>query len=132
LCGRTHLLIALTVSLGAAPTFAVDTVTNPTGLPTYPNLNHAQMDRVARTDKLGHWCNRFSADTSDALEVVEAWYRKALVSPSETELNNDETYKNYVRLTGVKLAVGIDYVTVFRTADQSTTSIELFRCSPVT
>jgi hypothetical protein len=132
LCGRTHLIIALAASLGAAPALAVETVINPTGLPTYPNLNHAKMDSVARTDKLGHWCNRFAADTSDALDVVEAWYRKALVSASETDLNNDETYKNYFKLTGVKLAVGIDYVTVFRTADQSRTSIELFRCSPVT
>jgi hypothetical protein len=132
LCGRTHLIIALAASLGAAPALAVETVINPTGLPTYPNLNNAKMDSVARTDKLGHWCNRFAADTSDALDVVEAWYRKALVSASETDLNNDERYKNYFRLTGVKLAVGIDYVTVFRTADQSTTSIELFRCSPVT
>jgi hypothetical protein len=60
---------------------------------------------------------------------VEDWYRKALVNPSETNLHNDERYRDYVNLVGIKLAVGIDYVTVFRTGTQSTTSIELFRCS---
>ena len=36
--------------------------------------------------------------------------------------------KDYDNLTGIKLAVGIDSVTVFRTGNQSTTSIELFKC----
>jgi len=102
---------------------------NLTGLPAYPNLNEAKMDAVARTDKMGHWCTRFAAATSDPLDVVEAWYRKSLVNASETDLNNDERYRNYFQLTGIKLALGIDYVTVFRTGDRSSTSIELFRCS---
>jgi hypothetical protein len=105
------------------------TVYNPTGLPLYPDVNSAKMDEVARTDKMGHWCNRFSADTSAPLEVVEAWYRKTLTHPSETDLINDERYRNYPRLAGVKLAVGIDYVTVFRAGEQSTTTIELVKCS---
>jgi hypothetical protein len=87
------------------------------------------MDAVARTDKMGHWCTRFAAGTSDPLDVVEAWYRKALVNASETDLNNDERYRDYFQLNGIKLALGIDYVTVFRTGDRSSTSIELFRCS---
>jgi hypothetical protein len=105
-------------------------VYNLTGLPTYPNLRAAKMDNVARTDTLGHWCTRFAAETFDPLDVVEAWYRKVLVGASETDLNHDERYKNYFKLTGIKLALGIDSVTVFRAANQSTTSIELFRCSP--
>lgn len=130
---RTHLgLIAavLTFSLLRAASFAsAAAVYNLTGLPAYPSLNSAKMDSVARTDTLGHWCTRFAADTFAPLEVVEAWYRKTLVNASETDLNNDERYRNYFKLSGIKLALGIDYVAVYRTANQSTTSIELFRCS---
>lgn len=87
------------------------------------------MDDVAKTDALGHWCIRLAADTADRLEIVEAWYRKALVGANETDLNHDERYRNYIKLNGIKLAQGIDSVTVYTTAAQSTTSIELFRCS---
>ena len=107
-------------------------VYNLTGLPLYPNLSRAKMDGVARTDALGHWCNRFAAETFDRNDVVQDWYRKALVNASETDLNNDERYKSLVKLSGIKLALGIDYVTVYRTANQTTTSIELFRCSAAT
>jgi hypothetical protein len=105
-------------------------VYNLTGLPLYPNLSRAKMDGVARTDALGHWCNRFAAETFDRLDVVQDWYRKSLVNASETDLSNDERYKGFVKLSGIKLALGIDYVTVYRTANQTTTLIELFRCSP--
>jgi hypothetical protein len=104
-------------------------VYNSTGLPLYPNLSRAKMDGVAKTDALGHWCIRLAADTTDRLEVVEAWYRKALVGANETDLNHDERYRNYINLNGIKLAQGIDSVTVYTTANRSSTSIELFRCS---
>ena len=103
-------------------------VNNLTGLPAYPNLNQASMDAVARTDALGHWCIRFVGATSDSVDVVEAWYRKALVNVSETDLTNDERYK-YDKLSGIKMAVGINYVTVYRLAAQPPTTIELFRCT---
>jgi hypothetical protein len=106
------------------------TVYNPTGLPLYPDVDRARMDEVARTDKMGHWCNRFSAETSAALEVVEAWYRKTLTHASETDLINDERYGNYPNLVGVKLGVGIDFVAVFRSSLQNATIIELIKCSP--
>jgi hypothetical protein len=123
--------VLLTVSLLAAASIALaDDVYNLTGLPVYPRLSRAKMDNVARTDAVGHRCTRFAAETFDSLEIVEAWYRKALVGASETDLNHDERYKIYQGLLGIKLAVGVDSVTVFKTANQSTTSIELFRCSP--
>jgi hypothetical protein len=115
--------------LSAASIGSAEDVYNLTGLPAYPNLRSAKMDNVVKTDAVGHWCARFSAETFDRLEVVEDWYRKALVSASETDLNHDERYRNLVNLVGIKLAVGIDSVTVYRSANQSTTSIELFRCS---
>jgi hypothetical protein len=116
--------------LGVAAISPAQSVYNLTGLPLYPNLSRAKMDVVARTDLLGHWCNRFAAETFDRLDVVQDWYRKALVHASETDLNNDERYKGLVNLSGIKLALGIDYVTVYRTANLTTTLIELFRCSP--
>ena len=122
--------ILLTLSFSRMAHVApAEDVYNLTGLPTYPNLTAAKMDRVVKTDTMGHWCSRFAAETSAPLEVVENWYRKALAQASETDLNNDARYKDYYELSGIKLAVGIDYVTVFRTGDRSATSIELFRCS---
>jgi hypothetical protein len=117
--------------LAAAPIAPAGDVYNLTGLPAYPRLSRAKMDNVARTDALGHRCTRFAAETFDSLDIVEAWYRKALVGASETDLNHDERYKIYDGLSGIKLAVGVDSVTVYKTANQSTTSIELFRCSPL-
>jgi hypothetical protein len=122
----TLLLVSL-ASVGS--TASAKDVDNLTGLPVYPNLSDAQMDGVAKTDALGHWCIRFAAETFDRLDVVEAWYRKALGHATETDLNHDERYKTYNQLSGIKFALGVDSVTVFRTADKSTTTIELFRCS---
>jgi hypothetical protein len=115
---------------GAASPAGSDEVYNVTGLPAYPNLSKAKMDEVWKTDTMGRWCARFAGSSSDRLEVVEAWYRKVLVGASETDLNNDPQYSDPLTLSGIKLALGIDSVTVFRTAKQSSTSIELFRCSP--
>jgi hypothetical protein len=101
---------------------------NLTGLPTYPNLTSAAMDKVYRTETFGRWCARFSATTSDPLASVEAWYRKVLVRASESDLAKDDQYSVYANLSGVKLAVGIDYVALYRTSNQQT-YIELHRCS---
>lgn len=111
------------------PCAAAYEVQNTTGLPVFPSLNRAAMDTVSKTDTLGHWCSRFAAQSSYPLDKVQAWYRKALPLASETNLADDSTYKNYPGLTGIKLALGIDYVTVYRVAGQTNTSIELFKCS---
>jgi hypothetical protein len=105
---------------------------NLTGLPAYPNLSNAVMDGTFKTDALGHWCMRFWADTADSLTSVEAWYRKALIGSSEIDLTHDKTYKNYREIVGVKIVLGIDYVVVYKTSSQSATSIDLYRCSPIT
>jgi len=132
--GRAELLalaVLLAFSLGCVAAIAsTEDVYNLTGLPVYPRLASAKMDSVPKTDALGHWCTRFSAETNDALDVVEAWYRRVLVGASETDLNHDERYKNYLQLSGIKLAQGVDSVTVYKTANQSRTLIELFKCSP--
>jgi len=126
--GSIAILLAFSL-LSKTPNASAREVYNLTGLPVYPYLTTADMDDVARTDTMGHWCTRFTAEASAPLQVVEDWYRKALVNASETNLRNDQRYRDYLNLTGIKLAVGIDYVTVFRTGNQPTTSIELFKCS---
>ena len=125
--GSIAIFLALSL-LSTVPNAWAKEVYNLTGLPVYPYLTTADMDSVARTDTMGHWCTRFTAQASAPLEVVEEWYRKALVKASETNLRNDQRYRDYVDLSGIKLAIGIDYVTVFRIGNQSTTSIELFKC----
>ena len=117
------------VCLGAASTASGEDVRNLTGLPAYPNLISAAMDETWKTDTLGRWCARFAASTGDPLDVVETWYRKRLTGASETDLNNDPRYATGQTLTGIKLALGIDSVTIFRVVNQASTSIELFRCS---
>ena len=103
------------------------TIPNLTGLPTYPNLNKATMDGVFRTETLGRWCSRFIGTTSDSLSAVEDWYRRILMRASETDLNHDEQFRN-ADLSGIKLALGLDYVALYRIANQPTI-IELHRCS---
>jgi hypothetical protein len=103
-------------------------IPNLTGLPAYPNLSKAAMDDVYRTEALGRWCARFTATTTDSLQAVEDWYRKTLLRASETDLTRDERFKDYPSLTGIKLALGIDYVALYRLAQQPTV-IELHRCS---
>jgi hypothetical protein len=113
---------SLSAAVSAAP------VNNLTGLPTYPNLDRAAMDQVLHTEALGRWCARFTATTWDSLDSVEDWYRRILKRASETDLARDERFGAYPTLTGVKLALGRDYVALYRLPNQPTI-IELHRCS---
>ena len=85
------------------------------------------MDEVYRTEALGRWCARFTATTTDSLQAVEDWYRKTLVRASETDLVHDEQFNWYPGLSGIKLALELDYVALYRLANRSTI-IELHRC----
>jgi hypothetical protein len=106
---------------------AADVDQNTTGLPTYPHLRRAIMDAVPR-ETLGHQCTHFTADSGDPLEVVEAWYRKALPGAVESDVNQDSIYGSYFKLTGIRLTKGSDFLTVYRTTGGTSTSIELFKC----
>jgi hypothetical protein len=125
---RTFLGIAIVAALCGAAAGAPAAIPNLTGLPAYPNLSTAAMDHVYRTEALGRWCARFTATTTDSLPVVENWYRKTLARASETDLAHDERFKDYPSLSGIKLALGIDYVALYRFVHQPTV-IELHRCS---
>jgi hypothetical protein len=100
---------------------------NTTGLPTYPHLRRAVMDSVAR-NTLGHQCTHFAADSADPLETVVQWYRKAVPGAVESDVNQDSIYGSYFKLTGIRLTKGSDFLTVYRTANGTSTSIELFKC----
>ncbi len=116
------------LAVGSAIAADRNPVANLTGLPLFPYLSRAAMDPLTRTDTLGRWCSRFAGETAYPLDKVEAWYRTALKRASETDLTNDRRYQRYTNLAGIKLALGIDYVTVFRVAGGAMTSIELFHC----
>ena len=125
---RTVAGLALLLAVGMAVPAGGKPITNLTGLPLFPYLSRAAMDPLTRTDTLGRWCSRFAGETAYPLDKVEAWYRTALKRSSETDLTNDRLYQRYANLAGIKLALGIDYVTVFRMAGGAATSIELFHC----
>ncbi|MEP6548137.1 MAG: hypothetical protein ABJD53_11785 [Gammaproteobacteria bacterium] len=127
--GGLVILPAFSLVVGAVLASAAE-VTNVTGLPAYPNLQTAKMDERTRTDRLGRQCAHFAATSFDPLALVEIWYRKNLSGASETDLHNDENYSNPSKVSGIKLAIGIDYVIIYRVPNQSFTAIELFRCSP--
>ncbi len=118
----------LAIVLSGVSLLAGAAVNNLTGLPAYPNLNSGAMDGVFRVEALGRWCSRFTGSTADSLDTVEEWYRKALRVASETDLIHDERFRPYPTLSGVKLAIGLDYVAVYRLPAQPTI-IELHRCS---
>jgi hypothetical protein len=128
-------IAALCVSLQlltAAPLAVSQTIQNLTGLPAYPHLRSATMERIPRTDVLGHWCWRLMADSYDSLDAVQEWYRKALVGASESDLTHDDSYKAYPELSGIKLSMDLDYADIYKSAPQAITSIKLVKCSPVT
>ena len=101
---------------------------NTTGLPTYPHISCAIMDPVPR-DTLGSKCIHYTADSPDPLDSVEAWYRHALPGAVESDVNQNSLYGDFFKLNGIRLTLGTDFVTVYRTANGRLTSIELFRCA---
>jgi hypothetical protein len=100
---------------------------NTTGLPTYPHIGHAIMDPVPR-DTLGSKCIHYVADSEDPLDRVAAWYRHAMPGATESDVNQNSIYVGF-KLSGIRLTLGADFVTVYRTANGKTTSIELFKCA---
>jgi hypothetical protein len=75
---------------------------------------------------------QLTADTYDSLDAVQEWYRKTLVNASESDLTHDPSYKAYTELSGIKLSRDLDYVDIYKSAPQATTSVRLVKCSPAT
>jgi len=128
--GVAAAVYALTLVCRASLATAAD-VNNPTGMPVYPNTDHAELEDRLRTDDLGRWCMHFSARSLDSLTTVENWYRHALSSGSETDLRNDRDYaSSYVELDGIKLTMNLAFVAVYKASPGAATSIDIVRCGP--
>jgi hypothetical protein len=116
--------------LAAAPLAVSQSIQNLTGLPTYPRLRSATMDRVSKTDVLGHRCMHLTADSYDSLDAVQNWYRRALAGASESDLTHDESYRAYPELSGIKLSLNLDYADIYKISPQAITMIQLVKCGP--
>lgn len=66
---------------------------------------------------------------SGPLDSVEAWYRQALPGAAESDVNQNSLYGDFFKLNGIRLTLGTDFVTVYRTANGGLTFIELFKCA---
>lgn len=94
---------------------------NKTGLPLYTHtIMGTQYDVFQdRTDK--HWYTSYTAVvSSDSLEIVEAWYRRALPRATET------TYVDGGR-HGIQLRNGNDRVLVYKLGKNPGAVIELYK-----
>lgn len=129
---RVAVVLVTLPLMAAAPLAVAQDIQNLTGLPAYPRLRSASMDRIPKTDVLGHWCYRLTADTYDSLVAVQEWYRKTLVGASESDLTHDESYKDYTELAGIKLSLDLDYADIYQSVPHAMTTIKLVKCSPVT
>jgi hypothetical protein len=102
---------------------------NTTGLPTYPHDSGGIMDSVYRSVPNGQHCMHYAGSTPDALAVVEDWYKKALPKAHIDDVNKNSPYGSYFKLDGVKLVIGNDFLTIYRTTNGTETSIEIFKCN---
>jgi len=120
-------VLGILISLVSASLLAADD-RNTTGLPTYPHISRAIMDPVPR-DTRGVKCIHYTADSPDPLDSVEAWYRNALPGAVESDVNQNSLYGDFLKLNGIRLTRGADFVTVYRTSNGRLTSIEIFKCA---
>jgi len=107
---------------------ATDSQTNVTGLPTYPHDAGGQMDAIIRSIPNGQHCIHYSSNSTDALAIVEDWYKKSLPNAKIEDINKNSLYGSYFKLDGIKLLMGDDIVNVYRMGDSKQTSIEIFKC----
>ncbi|HMI56506.1 MAG TPA: hypothetical protein VK511_00520 [Gemmatimonadaceae bacterium] len=77
---------------------------NTTGLPMYPHLTTGSEYPAVKT-KAGNY-KIYTAQSSDAIATVEAWYRHALPKAVETKDDNALTH-------GIVLTMGKDKVLVY-------------------
>lgn len=121
-------LMVVFFSLAIHPCQAAGDKSNTTGLPTYPNSVHQDMDPVYRQAPNGQHCIHFSELTPDALDTVQDWYKKALSGAKIEDVNKNSLYGSYFKLDGIKLSMGNDFVNVYRMSTSKQTTIEIFKC----
>jgi hypothetical protein len=103
------------------PIVAQQNQPNETGLPLYPGANTGRQYPPSKTDR-GPYAI-YTAQSGDALDKVEAWYRRALPQAKETKDDNQLTH-------GVVLTNGKDRVVVYRLLQSAGAVIELQKFVP--
>jgi hypothetical protein len=89
---------------------------NLTGLPMYPKLFTGTQYPASQTNEGKYLI--YTAQSPDALETVEAWYRHALPKATETRDDNNLTH-------GIVLKNGKDKVLVYRLGHSKSAVVEL-------
>ena len=114
-------LIAATASVAAlavAPAALAAQQNNPntTGLPLYPKVTTGS-EYPSVKEKIGSY-KVYTAQSSDPIATVEAWYRHALPKAVETKDDNSLTH-------GIVLTVGKDKVLIYNLGGSKASIIEL-------
>ncbi len=101
-------------ALSSSPLAAQENAPNTTGLPMYPKLTtgseYPSMKTEAGTYKI------YTAQSSDAIAVIEAWYRHALPKAVETRDDKPPT-------PGIVLTMGKDKVLVYSLGKNGTVAV---------
>jgi hypothetical protein len=126
---RRTLLTALAIGYSLTLAEGAQTAKNATGLPTYPRDSGGTMDSEYRSVPTGQHCIHYASSTPDTLALVEDWYKKALPSARTDDVNRNSIYGGYFKLDGIKLVIGNDFLTIYRTSNATRTSIEIFKCN---
>jgi len=112
------LALAAAAALMATPTVATAQANqkNLTGLPLYPKLFTGTQYPASQTSS-GRYLI-YTAQSTDPLETVEAWYRHALPKATESKDDNNLTH-------GIVLTNGKDKVLVYRLGNSKRAVVEL-------
>lgn len=124
---KTAVLAALLIGF-IATAWAAGGQQNATGLPTYPHDAGGIMDATFRSLPNGQHCISYQSNTVDALDVVEAWYKKQLPNAKIDDINHNSMFGSYFKLNGIKLLSGNDLVNIYADTDRKQTTIELYKC----
>lgn len=106
--------IVAAFALSSSPLAAQENAPNTTGLPMYPKLTTGSEYPSMKT-KAGNY-KIYTAQSSDAIAVVEAWYRHALPKAVETRDDNALTH-------GIVLTMGKDKVLVYTLGKNGTVAV---------
>jgi hypothetical protein len=110
------IVVGLALACVAGSLTAQGNRTNETGLPMYPTLTTGSQYPVSQT-KEGKFLI-YTAQTKDAIDMVEAWYRRALPHASESTDDSGIT-------KGIVLTNGKDKVLIYQLGKMKGAVVEL-------
>jgi hypothetical protein len=109
-------LVAVVLLATPLALVAQGTHKNLTGLPMYPTLTNGTQYPASQTQE-GKF-QIYTAETKDALDIVESWYRRALPKAKEARDDNNLTH-------GIVLTNGKDKVLVYQLGKSKGSVVEL-------